>query len=52
MIQTDHTGGYLGTGLSFADFNGDGKDDLSFGHHNGLLRFYEGTGIVLVDGGF
>ena len=45
MIQTDHTGGYLGTGLSFADFNGDGKDDLSFGHHNGLLRFYEGTGM-------
>lgn len=45
MIQTDHTGGYLGTGVSFADFNGDGKDDLSFGHHNGLLRFYEGTGV-------
>ena len=45
MIQTDHTGGYLGTGLSFADFNGDGKDDLSFGHHDGLLRFYEGTGM-------
>ena len=39
-VLTDHTGGYLGTGVSFADFNGDGKDDLSFGHHEGELRFY------------
>lgn len=45
VIPTDHTGGYLGTGMSFADFNGDGKDDLSFGHHNGLLRFYAGDGV-------
>lgn len=43
-LETDHTGGYLGTGMSFADFNGDGIDDLSFGHHNGELKFYEGTG--------
>ena len=46
-VLTDHTGGYLGTGVSFADFNGDGKDDLSFGHHEGDLRFY-----VSSDGGF
>ena len=43
-INTDHTGGYLGTGLSFMDFNSDGKDDLSFGHHAGELKFYAGTG--------
>lgn len=43
-LETDHTGGYLGTGMSFADFNGDGIDDLSFGHHNGELKFYQGTG--------
>jgi len=46
-VLTDHTGGYLGTGVIFADFNGDGKDDLSFGHHEGDLRFY-----VSSDGGF
>ena len=46
-VLTDHTGGYIGTGVSFADFNGDGKDDLSFGHHEGDLRFYVST-----DGGF
>ncbi len=43
-LDSDHTGGYLGTGMSFADFNGDGLDDLSFGHHAGELRFYAGTG--------
>lgn len=43
-LDSDHTGGYLGTGMSFADFNGDGIDDLSLGHHNGDLRFYIGTG--------
>ena len=32
-IWTDHTGGYLGSGLSMADFNSDGLDDLSFAHH-------------------
>jgi len=39
-VFTDHTGGYLGSGVSLADFNGDGQDDLSFGHHEGELRFY------------
>lgn len=43
-ISTDHTGGYLGTGVSFVDFNGDGLDDLSFGHHSGDLRFFLGNG--------
>lgn len=43
-LDSDHTGGYLGTGVSFADFNGDGLDDLSFGHHTGALKFYAGTG--------
>ena len=49
LLETDHTGGYQGTGVSFADFNGDDIDDLTFGHHAGQLRFYEGynnlTGI-------
>ncbi len=43
-LSTDHTGGFLGAGVSFADFNGDRIDDLSFAHHLGDLRFYEGTG--------
>ena len=42
-VETDHTSGYLGTGVSFADFNGDGLDDLSFGHHAGALSFYIGS---------
>jgi hypothetical protein len=43
-LETDHTGGFLGAGVSFADFNGDYIDDLSFAHHSGDLRFYAGTG--------
>ena len=43
-LVSDHTGGYLGTGVSFADFNGDGLDDLTFGHHDGALSFYAGNG--------
>ena len=45
LLSTDHTGGYLGTGVSFADFNGDDIDDLTFGHHAGQIRFYQGDGI-------
>ena len=50
-LETDHTSGYLGTGVSFADFNGDGIDDLSFGHHSGDLKFYigENNGFVPID---
>ena len=44
-IWTDHTGGYLGVGLSMADFNGDGLDDLSIAHHEGELQFYLGNGV-------
>jgi hypothetical protein len=43
-ILSDHTGGYLGAGLSVADFNGDGIDDLSIAHHDGYLKFYLGNG--------
>jgi hypothetical protein len=42
LLPTDHTGGFLGTGVSFADFNNDDIDDLTFGHHGGQLRFYQG----------
>ena len=43
-IVTNHVGGYHGTGLSMADFNGDGLDDLSFAQFDGFLEFYEGNG--------
>ncbi len=43
-IWTGHTGGYLGEGLSMADFSGDGLDDLSIAHHAGDLQFYLGDG--------
>ena len=42
FLETDHTGGFLGAGVSFADFNNDDIDDLTFGHHGGQLRFYQG----------
>ena len=42
QLSTDHTGGFLGTGVSFADFNGDYIDDLTFGHHAGQIKFYQG----------
>ena len=42
QLPTDHTGGFLGTGVSYADFNNDDIDDLTFGHHAGQLRFYQG----------
>ena len=43
-LITNHLGGFLGTGVSFADFNDDGFDDLSFGHHTGELKFFIGNG--------
>jgi len=45
ILTTDHTSGYLGTGVSFADFNGDDIDDLTFGHHAGQIRYYQGDGV-------
>lgn len=42
-LESDQTGGYLGAGISLADFNGDGKDDLSLAHHGGQLKFYVGA---------
>jgi len=45
ILSTDHTGGFLGTGVSFADFNNDNIDDLTFGHHEGQIRFYQGDGV-------
>ena len=44
ILETDHTGGFLGAGVSFVDFNGDYIDDLSFADHEGDLRFYIGQG--------
>lgn len=43
-LNTDHTGGYLGLGVSVVDFNGDDIDDLTFCHHDGLIHFYIGNG--------
>ena len=43
-LQTEHFGGYLGAGVSFADFNGDFIDDLSFADFEGNLHFFAGTG--------
>lgn len=47
-LETDHTSGYLGSGISLVDFNGDGNDDLTFCHHQGLIYTYAGDG----SGGF
>ncbi len=43
-LGTDHTSGYLGAGMSVADYDGDGWDDATFLHHGGSLFFYRGTG--------
>ncbi len=48
-IVSDQTGGYLGAGMSVADFNGDGIDDLSLAHHEGQLKFYLGNGVGFSD---
>lgn len=44
-VESNHTGGYWGTGLSVADFNGDGWDDITLAHHEGNIRFYAGNGV-------
>ena len=43
-LATHHYGGYLGAGVSFADFNGDYIDDLTFADYEGNLKFFAGTG--------
>lgn len=44
VLFTNHIGGYLGHGVSFADFNGDGFDDLTFTQFEGNLLAYAGDG--------
>jgi len=44
ILVTDHVLGYLGHGVSFCDFDGDGLDDLTFGHYNGELFAYQSQG--------
>ena len=40
-VQGSYTGGPFSGGLSFADFNGDGRDDLSFATNTGEpMKFY------------
>ena len=43
-LESNHLGGFLGTGISFVDFNNDGYDDVTLGHHQGDIRFYQGNG--------
>ena len=47
-LWTNHTSGYLGAGMSVADYTGDGWDDATFVHHGGILYFYRGTGTGFV----
>jgi len=47
-LFSQHVGGFLGHGVSFADFNGDGFDDLTFTQYLGELLAYTGDG----NGGF
>ena len=44
LLYTNHVGGYLGHGVSMADFNDDGHDDLTFTQFEGEIRFYAGSG--------
>ena len=44
LLYTNHFGGFLGHGVSMADFNGDGHDDLTFTQFQGEILFYEGDG--------
>ena len=43
-LVTNHMGGFLGSGVSFVDFNNDGYDDITFGHHSGEIKFFVGNG--------
>lgn len=43
-VQGSYTGGPFSGGMSFADFNGDGQDDLSFATNTGEpMKFYLGS---------
>ncbi len=44
VLFIDHTQGYMGHGVSFFDFDQDGYDDLTFGHHDGNLFAYRSQG--------
>lgn len=44
VLYTEHVGGYLGHGVSFVDFNGDGFDDLTFAQFEGDILGYAGDG--------
>ncbi len=48
VIESGHTGGYLGHGVSMADFSGDGVDDLTLVDWEGNVHAYLGasTGFV------
>ncbi|MDG1674253.1 MAG: CRTAC1 family protein, partial [Flavobacteriales bacterium] len=48
VLFTQHVGGFLGHGVSFADFNDDGFDDLCFAQFEGEIFAYQGDG----EGGF
>ena len=46
LLETNHTGGFLGAGISTVDYDNDGYDDISFSQHQGNLRFYKGNGLL------
>lgn len=41
LISGTTSGSYLGCGLSCADFNGDGRDDLTFSETDGTVSLYQ-----------
>ncbi|MDG1675008.1 MAG: VCBS repeat-containing protein, partial [Flavobacteriales bacterium] len=44
VLVINHFQGFVGHGVSFCDFNGDGYDDLTFGQFNGNLFTYQSQG--------
>ena len=44
ILVTEHVLGYLGHGVSFCDFDGDGFDDLTLGHYDGQIFAYQSQG--------